>query len=126
MKLKQILGSPQSKNKPAPTLSVGYCNGRLYINAPSVELLSLKEGDQLAFFQDTDNPQDWYFSKSDLNGSLTLKLVKSALVTFNAGVARGLLKSLDIHDSTVFFISSSPVTIGEQRYWKILTDKIVH
>jgi hypothetical protein len=125
MKLKQILGSPIAKSKPAPTLSAGYYNGRLYFNDPSVKLLSLNENDLIAFFQDEDNPSDWYFKKVNSYG-LKLKFAGKALVTFNSGIARGILRSVNLHDSSTFFISSEPVKIGNELFWKILTDNIIH
>jgi hypothetical protein len=125
MRLKQVMGSPQSKAKTAPTVSFGYYNGRIYFNAPSVELLNLKEGQSIALFQDEDNPTDWYFTISKAQGSLKLKNIGNALVTFNSGIARCVLNSVSLHDSTNFFIEPERVEIEGVSYWKILTCKIV-
>ncbi len=58
MKLKQVIGNTAPKAKAAPTISLGYFNGRIYFNAPTAQLLSLKEGESLAFYRDQENPKE--------------------------------------------------------------------
>jgi len=120
MNLKQVTCTSQSKTKTAPTISLGYFNGRIYFNAPTSEMLKLKEDDFIAFFRDEDHPHDWFFTKSDLEGSLQLKLKGTALCTFNSGIARTILREAQCNDSENFFIKK---VHGE--YWKILLDKKV-
>lgn len=121
MRLKQIMGTTASKAKAAPTICLGYFNGRIYFNAPTAQLLALKEGDNLAFFQDEDIPADWYFTKSTALGSGKLKTAGNSLSMHNCGIARPILQSRGLSDSANFFISSEMV---EGKYFKILNESI--
>jgi len=122
MKLKQVTGSSQSKAKSAPTVSLNFLNGRIYFNAPTVQLLGLKEGDSLAFYQDEENPKDWYFTKAKIDGSVQLRDANKALAAFNGGIARRILQSVGRDGTAGFFIAEEKV---EGKYWRILTDRAI-
>lgn len=122
MKLKQVFGEGSPKTKAAPTVSICYLNGAIRLNKATVELLGLKKGDNLVFFQDEDKPADWYFKKSTCEGSVQLKAQGSLLYLYCASIARVLLRSRKIsQDSARFYLSDAQETCGE-GYWKILPE----
>lgn len=122
MKLKQVSGSNQQKAKSAPTVALNFINGRISFNAPTVGLLGLKEGDSLAFYQDEENPKDWYFIKDKIAGSVQLKSVNEALQATSGPIARKILHSAECYGTGKFFIAEEKT--GD-KYWKILTDRII-
>lgn len=122
MKLKQVSGESSQKAKAAPTVAFCYLNGAIRFNKATVELLGLKKGDNLAFFQDEDNPTAWYFTKSTNRGSIQLKAQGTMLYNYSASIARVLLKSRGItQESARFYINEVKV---EGKYWEILTEKL--
>lgn len=121
MNLKQVTGTSLSKSKTAPTISLGYFNGRIYFNKPTSEMLNLKEGDSLAFFRDEDHPHDWYFT-SKIEGALKLKIQSNSLCTFNSGIARAILQEAGCNKSENFYVSEKMI---DGKYWKIRLDKPV-
>ena len=124
MKLKQVTGNSQAKAKAAPTISVCYYNGRISFNAPTVQLLGLKVSTCLAFYQDEEKPDEWYFTISKVLGSGQLKEMtnKKTLAFQNSGIARAMLRSMGLDDSANFFISEEKV---EGKYWRILTGRAI-
>lgn len=70
MKLKPFTEQLRVKREPAPTVVMDYRNGRIHFNARTVEMLDLKAGTPISFFQDEDSPQDWYFALKELPVSL--------------------------------------------------------
>lgn len=131
MKLNQVKAPSQAKAKAAPVIGVCYYNGRFYFNAPSVKLLSLQIGDHIAFFQDDDCPKDWYFIKApvSMDGAVPLKSKGAdpvrSLYALSATIARKMMGSVEIYETTTFYIEPEPVVIGKLSYWKILTDKTI-
>lgn len=126
MKLKQVFAtSTASKAKVAPTVSINYFNGRMLFNVPTVNLLDLKESDMLSFFQDEENPKNWYFTKSKEPGALPLKASQNAksLCINNAKLVRPMLESMGINRPVLFLIGEE--NYEGRQYWKILTDQIV-
>ena len=122
MKLRQISGLIQQKQKSAPTISLNFLNGRIYFNESTKHILDLKEGDRLVFYQDEDNLKGWYFMKSKIEGSIELRILNKALVAFNGSIARAILHSVSMDATSAFFIAEERV---EGKYWKILTDRVI-
>lgn len=124
MKLKQVFGDAGLKTKAAPTVSICYLNGAIRFNKATVEILGLKKGDNLVFFQDEDKPADWYFKKSKCEGSVQLRTQGNLLYIYCASIARPILKSREIvQESARFYLSDAQLACGE-GYWKILPEKI--
>lgn len=99
-----------------------YLNGAIRFNKATVELLGLKKGDNLAFYQDEENPTAWYFTKAGTRGSIQLKEQGTMLYNYSAAIARVLLKSRGItQESARFYINEVKV---EGKYWEILTEKL--
>ncbi|MCU6767376.1 hypothetical protein OCV73_00165 [Barnesiella propionica] len=44
--------------------------GFIGINAAAAESIGIKSGERIVFFQDEDNPEDWYFDVSPDKGAL--------------------------------------------------------
>lgn len=124
MNLKQVFGDVGPKAKVAPTVSICYLNGAIRFNKATVEILGLKKGDNLVFFQDEDSPADWYFKKSTCGGSIQLRAQGNLLYVYCASIARPLLKSREIsQESARFYLGDAHQVCGE-GYWKILTDRV--
>lgn len=119
MKLKQFMGTSQID---PPTVKVSFNNGRILFDKATSGLLGLKECDFLAFFQDEENPNNWYFTKAKGRGSfkLTSEKGRSNIFFYSAAVARGILKTW--HEKPVVFPLSEKIVDG--KYWEILTEKL--
>lgn len=124
MKLKQVFGDAGQKTKAAPTVSICYLNGAIRFNRSTVEILGLKKGDSLVFFQDEDNPADWYFKKSTDGGSVQLRTQGNLLYVYCASIARPILKSRKISQESARFYLSDAQQVCGQGYWKILTENV--
>nr|WP_129732304.1 hypothetical protein [Parabacteroides goldsteinii] len=124
MKLKQLFGDAGQKTKAAPTVSVCFWNGAFRFNKATFEILGLKKGDGLVFFQDEDNPTDWYFKKSTSRGSIQLKAQGNTLYVYSTSIARPLLASRKISQESARFYLSDAQQVCGQGYWKIQTENV--
>lgn len=128
MRLKQVFAGTSQKKKAAPTVSFCYFNGAIRFNKSTAEILGLKKGDSLVFFQNEDDPTDWYFKKSAAGGSIQLKAQGNILYVYCASIARVLLESREsreIRVSAQFYLSDAQQICGcGSGYWKILPDII--
>lgn len=123
MRLKQVFAGTSQKKKAAPTVSFCYFNGAIRFNKSTAEILGLKKGDSLVFFQNEDDPTDWYFKKLAAGGSIQLKAQGNILYVYCASIARVLLESREIRVSAQFYLSDAQQICGT-GYWKILPDII--
>lgn len=112
MKLKPFTEQLRVKREPAPTVVMDYRNGRIHFNARTVEMLDLKAGTPISFFQDEDSPQDWYFALKELPGCHYLKPsgASQALRAVSGPLVRALLRSRKLYDNQTFIIG--PVKDG--------------
>ena len=94
--------------------------GLICINTAAAESIGIKKGDRIAFYQDEDNPEDWYFRISTKDGALLRdNKSKKGLKCYFAIVVSEILKSTKNKDIAKFQIS----TTAEDGLYAIITRK---
>lgn len=119
MNLKPFTEKPRVKRESAPTINMDYRNGRINFNRRTVEMLGLKAGDPIAFFQSGDYPGDWYFACQEKPGCYRLvcdskKAESGRLKVISGPVVRAILRSRGLYDAQTFIIGDK-----EEEYWPI-------
>jgi hypothetical protein len=84
----------------------------------------LKPGDKIEIIQDEDNPEDWYFAKTE-SGFKTQRYSSTKGVMFNKKIlAEKLLKSLGRSETTSFPIGAEPKMVEGLEVWSIITASV--
>lgn len=98
--------------------------GRVTLNKSAAELLRCQGGGKLSFFQDGDEPKDWFIGV-DHEGTLFTKPAKGDSIKINsADLCDNILKSLGLdRDTYKFPISNDPQKFGEMTVYPIFTRK---
>jgi hypothetical protein len=116
----------------APAISYSKA-GAWTMNAALYTMLDLKAGDGVCLHQDTDNPSDWYISKSDRG--LVVRDHHSTqgrtMMMFNSmALKRTLTAALqkdtdnDVPDSARMPVSEQPVKAGKEVLYAIITSNL--
>lgn len=121
MKLKKFI--PTTLRQGKPSIRINGKAGLMAFSKSAGEKLDLKDQESVDFFQDEENPTDWYVAKQkkgscilrekDKNGSFNLN---------NTSIARAILKSNDLDDhSSYSFPIGEAVKEGDMKVYAILT-----
>jgi len=99
-------------------------NGQIAISSSAVKSMKIEEDDKAVFFQDNNNPKDWYFSLGK-EGDYELKKNKSKpedmTMSFNSTSLKDeILTSLDLSLKTHrLYIAKEPVVLEDKNLWKL-------
>lgn len=99
--------------------------GRFSFNKPAMQLLSIGDNDQVEFYQDEGDPQNWYISKVDKGGFVLKAKIGNGneLVFYKKALAEVILESVDVKltkPSVSLPIAGEPTKLGKQTLFGIL------
>lgn len=107
MKLKEFSTRGRKALKGIATITFSK-SGCIGLNGSAVETMGVKSGDKLIFFQDEENPRDWYIQVTqDKGAELRLGSGTSGGLYCNfAFVVQEVFKSMQLKDRAKFQIST--------------------
>jgi hypothetical protein len=122
LKLKKFDASAAGQRTGKPFVSFGN-KGLIGFTKPAGELIKLKDGDCISFFQDEEDPADWYVAK-DKEG-LKIRQNTSGGYALNASVVcNNVMTSLGKEPGSYSFpLGAEPTILDKKELWPIITLK---
>lgn len=114
MKLVKITGERVKASQPFIHVHI---KGVIRFSNTLCREISLKDGDSVAFFQDLDNPDDFYFKPKEPGNKVRLISDTGQMLMNSATIARQILKPVK-KDKARIMVSLEPVRDG---YYPIIT-----
>lgn len=93
-----------------PTIRINSITGLIAFSQTACNILDIKMGDKLKFYQDEEESSDWYVSKSaDENAFNVRGKSKGSIGIGNVFLARNIMKSVNCKEKTIgFYIAEQP------------------
>lgn len=110
-----------SNKEQQPLLSASKHNGRLGINKALAEMLKVRVGDFIAFYQNDEDLREWWVKKED-SGLLVRDNAEGSIFVKSPAVANHLLNlSTELHATIKMLVSTKT---NEQGMFLIVTSSI--
>lgn len=106
MKLVKIIPERTHNGKSSININI---SGVMRLSGTSVEILKLKTKDTVTFYNDKDNPKDWYIKPHEKEGGVTLRNSTKgsmALLANNASIAKKILDSISLTKSAHMIVAT--------------------
>lgn len=106
-----------------PAIRFDYKKGVIGISKEAAEMMKLKEGDKVEFFQDEKNKEDWYIGKTKNSDGLIVRSngKMSGLLLNNVVVCRKIAESAGIEQSASYLVSKKSIKHNGHDLWPIIT-----
>ena len=98
--------------------------GVISFNGSAVNLVGLKKGDNIKFFQSGKNPKEWYFAKVEKDGFPVRNVYDKAskgLMLNNSFTCKSIMKALNVSKGFKVQIGSEPDAEG---WWSLITSGV--
>ena len=112
----------------AALLTINYENGLLSFSVGFVNKVKLNSSTRVAVIQDEERPKDWYIQTGSDEFGFPLRVKDTALAFNNVTVARELLESCELIDSSTdsktarFLLATEPINVeGFGKLYAIIT-----
>jgi len=110
-----------TRHEDLPIMSVSQ-NGIIRFNRNAYEKIGLVHGCRISFYQDRQQPLDWYIKISDKGARLRYETSKSSLAVNFSNVAKEILKSIGCNKIVRLRVATEPVEGG---YYAIITRGVI-
>lgn len=107
-----------------PSLHINTKTGLFNFSKAACDLLNIKDGDRIAFYQDEEEPTDWYIEKVTTEKGFPLRAkdnITKGLLFSNTTMARAIVFSVKEIVSGKVAIATEPTKIGNRKLWALLT-----
>jgi hypothetical protein len=124
MNLRKIAPETGKNTKMVPTISIN-AKGRIGFNTAARELTGIAEGSAVNFYQDVDNPENWYLAVEAVGSKV--RETRSCTLLQNMGLCKVIMRDLKVPASvsTVYLkLAGEPTIEKKQKYYGILTNSI--
>ena len=119
MKLKEF---EKPKYRKPPIITFYPENGSFFINAAAKDLLNAFENNVIKFFQNEDNPEEWFFriyENKEPGGSVIRNFAIGGIAFNNKKLLKDLVDTMRIPKDIRRFYLSDPEIINNEKYFKL-------
>jgi len=128
LKTFDAITTPNRAKSVSPKITINTKSGLLSINKGAVELLGLKEKDQVTFHQDEEEITDWYIEKVKSGGFPIRKNKNATSLAFNNSyLAKKIFESVTCKEqSASVLLAGKPTKLGSRTLYGLLTNSLIN